>query len=47
MTLDLKQPGVAANAHLRDVWAGRETISSGGFTATVPKHGVLFLPVTQ
>jgi alpha-galactosidase len=47
MTVDLKQLGVSANAHLRDVWADRETISSGSFTATVPKHGVVLLLLTQ
>jgi alpha-galactosidase len=47
MTVDLTELGVAANAHLRDVWASRETISSGSFTATVPKHGVVLLLVTR
>lgn len=46
MTINLTEFGVAANAHLRNVWAGKETTSSGKFTATVPKHGVVLLLVT-
>ena len=46
MTVDFRELGLPRVVHVHNVWAANDTLSTGAFTASVPKHGVVLLVVT-
>jgi alpha-galactosidase len=48
ITLDFKAIGAPASAKLRDLWERKDLgTMQNSYTAEVPKHGVVFLKVSQ